>query len=669
MIENKYKILSNEIFEKIGGIANVISFVHCMTRLKITVQDYSKVDLEGLKKIDGVLGVVEDEMVEIILKPGVSIKLASEMNSELGVKEGKNFKEKLRSSPKENEKMKFHTETSRERSSDEKGDHRVLRHIYNIFSPLVPAFAGAGLIAGIASISQSLITVKILPANWDFGIEVLKIISSSLFVYLNIYVGINTAKEFNATPALGGIIGGVIYLSGSVATVSLPNIFGGQPLESGQDGVVGVLLSVWLMSYVERFIHKRIWPKFDVLLTPVLTILIMSLFTIFVIMAFASWVSNSLISALDWILTVGGPFAGFILGSCFLPTVMLGMNKLLRPLQLKIIEEIGYTPILPVLGMSGAGQVGAAIALWVKCRKNSQLIKTIKATLPAGLLGVSAPLVYGVTLPLGKPFLTACLGGGIGGAVISCFHEMGAISIGSSGWAMIPVIANNMWWAYCLGLLSAYASGFIATYLWAVPEKVYFDKSEESKVLKITPNKAFLKNKQIYKAADEKIFLAAVANGTIEDLGQVNDKIFSQKMLGDGYAILPDDGKVIAPADGEIVSIMPNSQHAIVFRTDDNLEILIHMGLETSELKGKPFHIKVHDGQKVQAGQEIAKMNLNMIINVGKDPVVIVTITNLDCVDDMKIISSGDVKVGQPVLEVKLRTKQTSVVSDIISEN
>lgn len=668
MTENKYKILSNEIFEKIGGIVNATSFVYCMTRLIITVQDCSKVDLEGLKKIDGVLGVVEDEMVEIILKPGMSIKLASEMNSELEAKEGKSFNGISQSSSR-NETLKFHTEISRKHSSDEKDGHRFLRHIYNIFSPLIPAFAGAGLIAGVASISQSLITVKILPANWEFGINVLKIISSSLFVYLNIYVGINTAKEFNATPALGGIIGGVIYLPGSVAAVSIPNIFGGQPLEPGQGGVMGVLLSVWLMSYVEKFIHRHIWSKVDVLLTPTLTILIMSLFTIFIIMSLASWASNLLIGALDWILTVGGHFAGFILGFCFLPTVMLGLNKLLRPLQLRIIEEIGYTPILPMLGMAGAGQVGAAAALWVKCRKNSQLIKTIKATLPAGLLGVSAPLVYGVTFPLGKPFLTACLGGGIGGAVISAFHEIGSISVGSAGWAMIPVISNNMWWAYCLGLLAAYASGFIATYLWGIPEKVCFDKSEESKVLKITPNKSFLKGKQLYKSETERIFLAAVVDGTVEDLCQVNDKVFSQKMLGDGYAIIPDDGKIIAPADGEIVSVMPNSRHAIVFRTNDNLEILIHMGLETSELKGKPFHIKVKDGQKVQAGQEIAEMNLNMIINVGKDPVVIVTITNPDCVDNMKIIGSGDVKVGQPVLGVRLKAKQTSVVSDIISEN
>ena len=145
--------------------------------------------------------------------------------------------------------------------------------------------------------------------------------------------------------------------------------------------------------------------------------------TIFVIMPLAGWFSNSLVGGINWVLKVGGPISGFILGLFFLPMVMLGLHQILTPIHLEMIQKLGFTPLLPILAMAGGGQVGAAIALWVKCRKNKQLVNMIKGALPVGILGVGEPLIYGVTLPLGRPFITACVGGGIGGAVVAAFFS------------------------------------------------------------------------------------------------------------------------------------------------------------------------------------------------------------------------------------------------------
>lgn len=200
--------------------------------------------------------------------------------------------------------------------------------------------------------------------------------------------------------------------------------------------------------------------------------MVMGLITIFLIMPIAGVISNSLVGALNWVLNIGGAFAGFVLGASFLPMVMFGLHQILTPVHLEMIEQTGSTLLLPILAMAGAGQVGAALALWVKCRKNTQLTELIKGALPVGILGIGEPLIYGVTLPLGRPFITACIGGGVGGAVIGLIGNIGATSIGPSGVALIPLIANGHWFGYVLGLLAAYAGGFVATYFFGTTKEM-----------------------------------------------------------------------------------------------------------------------------------------------------------------------------------------------------
>lgn len=664
MSKDKYQILSDEIYQEIGGISNVESLIHCMTRLRIKIRDMSKVNMEKLKKINGVLGVVEADTLEIVLGPGVNTKVATIMNNEAGVKEGESFPEtnSYQSNKSEVEKKAAEVHAAHKASLKKTWWRAALQHISAIFVPLIPAFVGAGLISGVAGILRNLLTAKVLPMSWNLGVTVLAMISSALFAYLNIYVGINTAKEFGATPGLGGIIGGIVYLPGIVAPVTIPNIFDGKPLAAGQGGIIGVLLGVWLLSYVEKFFHKHIADSVDIIFTPFLTILIMGLFTIFVIMPLAGWFSNSLVGGINWVLKVGGPISGFILGLFFLPMVMLGLHQILTPIHLEMIQKLGFTPLLPILAMAGGGQVGAAIALWVKCRKNKQLVNMIKGALPVGILGVGEPLIYGVTLPLGRPFITACVGGGIGGAVVAAFGQVGSIAIGPSGVALIPLIAHNMWWAYVLGLLASYIGGFIATYFWGIPKEAMLPADEadaeveerreaEEEAYNLNMSNAEKKEvKDNSKLTTQEI--VAPVDGQIEELDEVEDQVFSQKMLGEGFAIVPKDGKIVAPVDGKIISVM-STKHALTLKsTKGNLEILLHMGLDTVELKGRPFDIKVKENEIVKAGQPIAQMDIEKIKEAGKDPVVIMTITNMDDVANFKLTATGEVKADTPVLKI-----------------
>lgn len=224
------------------------------------------------------------------------------------------------------------------------------------------------------------------------------------------------------------------------------------------------------MCVLEKSLRKVIPNAIDIIVTPTIVLLVIGLITIFVIMPIAGLISEGLVSAINWTIEVGGVFAGFILGTLFLPMVMLGLHQVLTPIHVEMIAQTGATLLLPILAMAGGGQVGASVALWIRCRKNKPLVNMIKGGLPVGILGIGEPLIYGVTIPLGRPFITACLGGGIGGAVIGAFGNVGAIAIGPSGVALIPLIANNMWVAYCIGLLSAYVGGFVLTYFFGTPK-------------------------------------------------------------------------------------------------------------------------------------------------------------------------------------------------------
>ncbi|EAF1030368.1 permease [Listeria monocytogenes] len=468
--------IGKQIFIHVGGMENVSRIAHCMTRVRLGIVDSDLVNVAGLKKVPGVIGVVEDDTLQIIVGPGVVNKVAGAMAEMAGVKIGETIQENLDSGTKTGKELveEKASKTKAElkaKQNNSSGFKRLLKSISNIFVPLIPGFVGAGLIAGIAAIISNNITAGNLDAAvWTQYIDILGVINKGIFAFLAIYVGINTANEFGGTPVLGGGIAGITLLSGLAEGHTITNIFTGDPIVAGQGGIIGVLLAVWLMCVLEKNLRKIIPNAIDIIFTPTLVLLIIGLVTIFLIMPFAGLVSDGLVNGINWVIEVGGVFAGFVLGTLFLPMVMFGLHQVLTPIHVEMIAQNGYTILLPILAMAGGGQVGAAIALWIRCRKNKPLVNMIKGGLPVGILGIGEPLIYGVTIPLGKPFLTACLGGGIGGAVIGYFGYVGAIAIGPSGVALIPLIANNEWLSYVIGLIAAYLGGFILTYFFGTPK-------------------------------------------------------------------------------------------------------------------------------------------------------------------------------------------------------
>ncbi|HBM8905272.1 TPA: PTS transporter subunit EIIC [Staphylococcus aureus] len=468
----KEQQLAERIIAAVGGMDNIDSVMNCMTRVRIKVLDENKVDDQELRHIDGVMGVIHDERIQVVVGPGTVNKVANHMAELSGVKLGDpiphnhNDSEKMDYKSYAADKAKANKEAHKAKQKNGKLN-KVLKSIANIFIPLIPAFIGAGLIGGIAAVLSNLMVAGYISGAWITQlITVFNVIKDGMLAYLAIFTGINAAKEFGATPGLGGVIGGTTLLTGIAGKNILMNVFTGEPLQPGQGGIIGVIFAVWILSIVEKRLHKIVPNAIDIIVTPTIALLIVGLLTIFIFLPLAGFVSDSLVSVVNGIISIGGVFSGFIIGASFLPLVMLGLHHIFTPIHIEMINQSGATYLLPIAAMAGAGQVGAALALWVRCKRNTTLRNTLKGALPVGFLGIGEPLIYGVTLPLGRPFLTACIGGGIGGAVIGGIGHIGAKAIGPSGVSLLPLISDNMYLGYIAGLLAAYAGGFVCTYLF-----------------------------------------------------------------------------------------------------------------------------------------------------------------------------------------------------------
>lgn len=429
----------------VGGPANVASVAHCMTRLRLRLADPSLVDGEALRALPGVLGVVEDDdTYQIVLGPGAVARVTAD------------FEALLR---KETRKAENATPLK-----------LALRRVANVFVPLIPALIGCGILAGLNGLLTN--------AGWLPGLTpALAAVASAFMSLIAVFVGYNTAKEFGGTPVLGGAIAAVVVYPGVAKVTAF-----GVALAPGQGGVLGALAAALLGTYVEKWCRGHVPATLDVLLTPALTVLVSGLATLYVLMYAAGTVSSAIGTAANWLLSTTGAFAGAVLGGLFLPLVMLGLHQALIPIHATLIEQQGSTALLPLLAMAGAGQVGAAAAVYVRLRHDTEMRTTIKSALPAGLLGVGEPLIYGVSLPLGRPFVTACAGGAAGGAFVGLFamlgERVGATAIGPSGWALFPLLAGDGGLGlgtaaaiYAGGLLTGYAVGFGATYAFGLPKE------------------------------------------------------------------------------------------------------------------------------------------------------------------------------------------------------
>lgn len=467
-----YRKLAEEIFAVVGPGDNIITAANCMTRLRLTLRTVPEDAPERLKKVTGVLGVVngDEGELQVVVGPGHAQRTADEFRGLLATDKpleaaeaGETKKQEQPDTTDKSEdiaasKHKAVPEKTEKPKKPDTGFHRSIKRMGNIFLPLIPLFVGCGLLSGL--------TMLVRTGNPQLAegavLRLLGILGSMAGASLSVFTGVLTAKKFGGSPMLGGALGAFLS-SPALAQVSL----GGEVLQPGRGGIIAVLLVAFFAAELEKRLRKIVPASLDLILVPVVTLTVSGLAAVFILQPIGGMLAKGIYQGVTVLLSQGGAVTGFVGGGLWLPVVMLGLHHILTPIHMELINLLGATPLLPILSMAGAGQVGASAALYLRMR-DKYLRERIAAGLPLGLMGIGEPLIYGVTLPLGRPFITACLGGACGGAVIAACG-VGSVGIGISGLPGALIATDVM--GYLMGTATAYAAGFLLTMAFGVPKK------------------------------------------------------------------------------------------------------------------------------------------------------------------------------------------------------
>ena len=441
--------LAFQIVEALGGASNVISIENCMTRLRVCVKDAGLVKRDELSKIKEVLRVVgSDTEPQIVLGPGVADTIGGEIKKMEGIK---------------------YSEIKTEAVMKKKSATGIFSFFAQVFTPLIPVFAGAGLIFGVMKVLTLVFNMTGMPlfdpasSSFMFAVNVL---ASTFFTYLNIAVAMSAARVMGGNPYLGLIAGGIIINLGALAGTEM-GVFG-LIFTNGRGGTLAALAAGALIAVVEREIKKRVPDALKIHLPSLLSIIIVGLVTIYALQPVCGLVTDGITAAFLWLMDKAGFRAYAIIAGFFLPLVMTGMHQGLSPVHTTFIENLGYTPLYACCSMAGGGQVGASLALYLKYKHNKGLQRAVVGGLPAGILGIGEPLIFGVTLPLGRAFITACLGGACGGAVLGLFPGQGAVTMNVSG--ILGTLVNTKPMAYLVAYAVSILAGFVITYAVGVKD-------------------------------------------------------------------------------------------------------------------------------------------------------------------------------------------------------
>ncbi|EKO3490489.1 PTS N-acetylmuramic acid transporter subunit IIBC [Vibrio fluvialis] len=466
----------SQILAAVGGSGNVNKCGNCMTRLRLTLANNGVADQATLKQIPGVMGVVEsDEQFQIILGPGKAQQAADLMNQLIESIISGNA-QPIEANDSQDLSSVAAAQKKQIKSKQTSAVQRFLSKFATIFTPLIPGFIAAGLLLGFATLLEQIYVVDQTPSQFMLDlIAYMKVFGKGLFAFLSILIGYNAQQAFGGSGVNGAILASLFVLGYNPDATS--GIYSGMSEFFGytidpRGNIIGVLLAAIIGAQVERKVREYMPDDLDMILTSVVTLLIMGVVTYVVIMP----IGGELFKGMSWLFMNlnDNPLGAAVLAGLFLISVVFGIHQGFVPVYFALMEAQGFNSLFPILAMAGAGQVGASLALYFKANKDAVLRTQVKGAIIPGVLGIGEPLIYGVTLPRVKPFVTACVGGAAGGFFIGLVSYLGLpvglnTVFGPSGIVAIPLMTSNSgifagMAVFVTGLLISYVVGFIATY-------------------------------------------------------------------------------------------------------------------------------------------------------------------------------------------------------------
>lgn len=630
-----YAKCAKEIFDTVGGRSNLVSAAHCATRLRLVTVDNSKIDMKKLENIDGVKGVFSNNgQLQLIIGTGTVNKVYDEFLKVSGMTAA--TKEEVKAAA----------------AAKQPVFKRMIKALGDVFVPILPAIVASGLMMGLVEALG-----KAMPAfagsDW-YGI--LDLFANTAFTFLPILIAVSAARVFGGNIFLGAVIGMIMIhpnlinawsvASMDAADIPVWHLFGFSIRQVGYQGhVIPVIIAVWIMCKLENWLHKHVPEMIDLFVTPLCTVLITGFLTIGLIGPVFSTAETYVLEFASWIITVGHGIGAMIMGAIYPLTVVCGIHHMYNVIEAGMLASDGVNIWMPIASAANFAQGAACLAVGLKARN----YKTKSISIPSALsaaLGITEPAIFGVNLRFMKPLVCGMAGGAVGALLGSIFH-IGATSYGVTG---IPGFLTTLDYStqYAIMLAVSFAVAFALT---------WFTWKEDPEDAKVTVAKTDDAPTATEETAEEVMVdgtakkLYAPIQGTIVPRNEIPDDTFAAGVLGDGVGIDPEEGVVVAPFDGEISSVT-DTKHAIGITGPADMEVLIHVGVDTVNMKGDGFELLVEEGQKVKAGQKLMTFDIAKIKAAGYSPVAAVLLTNSDDYPEFKVVKTGKTQRLEEVFTV-----------------
>lgn len=636
-----YKKTAQDILAYVGGSKNIVSAAHCATRLRLVIADNKKADKTRLENIDGVKGVFEASgQLQIILGTGTVNKVFDEFIQMAGITASSKAEAKEAATQKQNIFM------------------RAIKLLGDIFVPIIPAIVASGFLMGIMNSLDFMISNGYLNLDTTSSIYVFaNLFSNIAYTFLQILIGFSAAKAFGANPYLGAVIG-MIMIHPSLQnayTVAEQGVQATQPVFFGlynidmvgyQGHVIPVVIAVWLLSVLEKKLHKVVPEILDLFVTPLVSVFVTGYLTLAAIGPVFVWAENAILDAIQWMLTLPLGLGSLVMGGLYAPTVVTGIHQMYAAIDLGQIAKYGVTYWLPLASAANVAQGGAALAVSLKSKDKKIKSLALPSSLSA-FMGITEPAIFGVNLRFFKPFIAGCIGGGCGALYASIVH-LGASGTGVTGiFGILLCLQQPL--QYLIEMAIAVGVAFTVSFI------LYKDATPEIQTAESDPETPTAPQDPSQDATDSQYqneTLKSPVLGEIIPLSEVKDDTFASEVLGTTVAISPKDGRITAPCDAEVSSIY-DTGHAVCLTTKAGAELLIHIGIDTVKMEGQGFIKKVSDGDQVHAGDVLVEADLSAISTAGYDTATMVILTNEDEFTSVSKTESGEVSPEDSIMELQ----------------